>query len=575
MSPALHRRRLLTLGVLAVSIAAGFPRRSLGAVRKQTHVPDTAWKPRLGFYGSGLGLQGLAGNTAAYNRLAKFDAIVTQGLAAGGANITNYLTALNGIRAARVALGLPKQRIGPYTNFMEVFARKILSMTRSGATLTVVLDRQNQASAPGGTIRIFNSEEPLYNFATAGAMTITGVENTNPDARVVTVNLSSATGPGAAGANVSNSKAFCLGSSVGAWHTDKTTKVAATPGWLIPDYAATPAGDWGVWGGAYGTVATNIFPWAPRDSNGQRYVEWYVNRVGLDFLDALYDGGNGVNMVFIDNFFHTPGTVFGADDNVTGGWGDFLGVGSNQNSNANTAEGRAVRSGWREGCKFGAQVFKQRYPGILTFGNSVEGITYVHATANNDEYRGWQDMNMQEVTWPAYSTTAANYATLRSKHDIVRANIAHPSGMQFEVKISGAISDAQLIKALAFYSLFGVDTSEAHLFSVSPDIHFDSAAQTKWADGTTPWPAVLDVAWGEPTEAPPTSPGGGGNGTNNNGAAIWHRAFEHVIFAANPSASSASFYPPIGLWRNYTGGGSIGLGGISIPADTAVLLIPA
>lgn len=551
-----------------MSLVAGFSRHALRSVHKPTYVPNTAFKVPLGFYAIGTQAHDLVGNATAYARMAKFDWICFAGMSASS-QAADVKTAVAGIRAARAAAGGSRQQIGFYLNAMEIFAARIKSITRTGTNLAVVFDDLNgddtHPATVGVAMRIFGCSEPLYNYSVAGALACTAVGGST-GAFTCTLTI-----PGGAGANVTNSLAVAIKDNQTTVNKERIEKVA-NEGWFIADHSdADTAGDWGVWGGDYGTLSVNFSKWAPKDSSGQDYPAWFVAQVGAGFYDFIADDPDAFDFFFLDNLFgNGPGEFFG-DNN---GNGDFKRVGSNQKCDANTAEGREVRNVFRDGYKRVGQLLQARYPGnTLIFGNLNEKPAS-YATHDNDQFRGWLDGSLQEFMIRDAIATAANYSSEQGDMRTVAANLNSPRQAVYQVaKSSGGMATletALLIRGMAFWAMGFISGEDA------PTLAPKTSNDDTLADGTTAWNDVLDTVLGEPIEDPLTAPSGAskGNGTSNDGAALWRRAFEHAILVSNPSASPATCYPPIGLWQSYTGGGAIGGGGISVPADGAVLLVP-
>lgn len=524
----------------------------------------SAWRPRILAQLQGSARIPVMPKTAqALDRLARFD-VISSSCSAG--EVQAFIASVAAIRERRAQLGLPPQRFGVYVNTMETYAYRVNSMTRTGSVLRLLLDDLNGAEGNplkvGVGVQIYGSEEPAFDFDRVGALRVTAIGGS------VGAYWADCTLPAADGQNVTNSRAVCLRSDFDRFAIERAAK-ASREGWFVADWddPQTP-GDWGVWGLQYRTLDLNLTDWAPADANGERYPEWYARRECELRLQALHDAG-ALDFVFTDNTWSAPSVHWGERN----GWGDWMRTGTNQNAHAATAEGRLIRQKYREGHRRFIDTLRARLPGLGWYANVLEAGTE-QVTVNHLQFRGSIDMAMRESLIPSNVDTASKWATQIRHSNTVRGALATPAGLSLNLNTSAPPTDAELLRGLAFFAMLHERGEAAGTLCVGP------ADRAAWAFGGEPFPALLDLPWGEPIDPPRTAPGQGGNGVTQNEADTWCREFERVVLAANASETAPRrVYPrcaPDGspIWKDRATGVAVGLDGLTLPPLGAAMLLP-
>lgn len=556
-----------------------------------THDPN--WAPFLGATSSPGWLPDCNLNSTTYNNLARFD-LIHSGGPSGSTEKSNWQTIITNVNAVRAGQVKPPAIVSAYVNCMEHYLWRIRRIENNGdGTAHVYMDTMNGTTGdPFGNsppVRIFGCEEDGdYNYPVSGAFAVIAGQHgyiadqpawdaattlpNKPPAPFAWVKVTLA-GAAITASSVSNTRAIMARQNADSLQFEVTQKVAEA-GWLVPDWSDTQlAGDWGVWGLQYRTLDLNLTCWTQPDAQGKRWPQWYAEKWAADRgYSALYASGT-LTSLFSDNTWMGPYSFFGQNN----GWGDWKLVGTNQNSQAATLEGRQVRMEVR----WGHRTFNERLRDFLPVGwysnshASDGGETFPGTTDSG--YRGRVNIMLKEHCVQDMLGSATEFNTTRNEVLNAKAGLA----ARRKAVVIGCSTNAGVIVldeiyyGLAFYGMTFDDDFDAPIFAIQAG---SGQAENLFANNSPALPAVMFLPWGQPVEARPTAPGGGGNGTNNNGSAIWHREFTNVIVACNPGTATQSFYPPLGpgntpIWKDHRTDTPVGLSGISLAQFKGCVLV--
>lgn len=567
---------------------------------------DPNWKPYLA---AGLSqpwtYDFVANNGTNHGLLARYEHLHMSSPGDSG-DVTHLGNLLAGTNAVRAGLDLPPITASIYINVQEFYAWRIRRIENVGdGTAYIYFDNMNatvgNATQNGDTTRIFGCEQPEWNFDSAGILSVqsgqhgyianqgewdaaTTLPNKppmpllggNPRGGIMWMRVTRGGGIPSGWPSVSQTRAVTPRRTPTNLQIE-VVKEAARWGWFIPDWEdCQNPGDWAVWGFQYRTLDLNPTKWCPKNDFGERWMDWigrFYNNVA-NSVHHIAASNAGVTHHFTDNTWVGPNSNIG-DNN---GWVDYMNLGSNQNTQANTPEIKALRLSYREGQYRFQQAFQRSM--LEGGGHQTQWYANANVTSGSDSFPGnfpgdgyWGRMSkaMMEHINDGIDSAAGFASQLTKSRTMLKGFInKRKAVMHSHTFPSNTFDAASFLFTLAWYAMTFDDEREAGCVSLSGN---DDALAYQIFMGA--FPSYLDQVWGQPVEARPTAPGGGGNGTNSNGAGLWHREFDFVIMVANPTGGAQSFYPPIGLWKNQAGGGAIGVGGISVPSLSALMLIPA